>query len=107
PLGPLVVPSERRGQCLVRTQPEPTVVALLAGPAARQHPVDPALFTLRDVLDQATHAERARGGGGPSLLVGQPIGGDAEQLALLGEVCEQSVTFVDDRWNLSWHCVHP
>ena len=49
----------------------------------------PAGFHPGDVLDQPAEAQLAHGGGGRGLLVGEPLDGVAEQLAVLGQRVQQ------------------
>ena len=48
------------------------------------------------MLDQPADAQRAAGGRGPGLLLGEAVGGDPQHVALLVEVGEQAFTLVAD-----------
>jgi hypothetical protein len=60
-------------------------------------------FGVGDVLDEPADAERARRWHQPGLLVGEPVGGVAEALALLGDVGEEGLALVSERRCLSSH----
>nr|WP_231133977.1 hypothetical protein [Motilibacter deserti] len=76
------------------------VVGLLRLPEHRAHP---AALHVGQVLDQPSHAQRARRGGKPGLLVGQPEAGCAQVEPLLRQEGEQPVALVADRADVSGH----
>ncbi len=55
------------------------------------------------MLDQPADRQRPRAGHGPGLLVGEPVGRDAQGVALLLDVGEEEGTFVGERRDLSGH----
>ena len=67
------------------------------------HQIDPAAFHRRDVRDETADAQRARGGGEPGLLVGQPVGGEPDPVALLVDEGEQQFALVAVGRGLSGH----
>ena len=102
----LVEEGERVGERLVLAQPEAVLVGVLGVAVvavALEDGVQPAPLGVGDVLDQAADAQRAAGGRGPRLLLGESVGGDPQHVPLLVEVGEQSVALVADGGNLSGH----
>jgi hypothetical protein len=73
------------------------------GALAPLHDRYPGAFNPGRVFDQAADGERARGRLRPGLLLGESVGLHPEHVSLLGEVGEQPVALVRDRWRKRWH----
>ncbi len=105
-----VVPDEQVGQVLLRSEVELSDGRLLRrarGALAPQDEVHPAALAVAGVLDQAGDVELAGAGRRAGLLLGEPVGADAQPLALLGEEGEQCGALVGDGWGESGHAVAP
>ena len=80
----LVVKAEDVGERLVRTEAEVRLVVIaeivLRRALALQHDVDPPPLDRGHVLDEAADAQGSGGGSQPRLLVGEPVGGDADDV---------------------------
>ena len=102
----LVEERKSAGERLVLAQPEAVLVRVLGVALvaiALEDGVHPAPLVVGDVLDQSADAQRAAGGRGPRLLLGESVGGDPQHVPLLVEVGEESVALVADGGNLSGH----
>ena len=116
PLGHLFVVGQDAGQRLVREQPEPggppghVLVGHGGEVAHRRRPVQdevhPALLGGRDVLDQAAHAQLARGGALAGLLVGQVPGGEAQEVPGRGQPGQDVGALAVEVFGFARHGLH-
>ena len=107
-VGRLPVTGDDAVEGLVRAEAEP-LAPIGAGIERRltvQDGVDPVPLHLFDVLDEPAHAELAGRRHGTGLVVGEPIGGEDEHLALLGQVGEERIALVGHRSYGSGHGGH-